>query len=133
MKKVLLLFFTLTLLGCSLDDEQNFALEIMSIESIDIPSEFTFGETYEISMTYLRPNSCYQFNDFIFESNGDTRTIAIVDTVYLNQNCTQEIEEATVSFNFSVTSLETYIFQFYQGEDDQGEDQYIITEVTVNQ
>lgn len=133
MKKFFLVVIVLSFLGCSLDDDSgnNFAFEIMSIESVDIPEEFTFGSTHEISVTYTRPNGCYAFNNFIVDPDGNTRTVAVVDRVFLGGNCTQATEEATVSFNFSVVHSETYIFQFYQGEDANGEDQYLIVEVPV--
>ena len=74
----------LLMVSCSLnnDDQPNFTLEIMPIQSVDVPDEFILGETYEISMSYTRPNGCYEFNDFIYQPNGNTRTVAVVDTVY---------------------------------------------------
>lgn len=133
MKKIVLVAIVFSFLGCSLDDDgnNNFAFEIMPIESVDVPEEFVFGSTHQISVSYTRPNGCYAFNNFVFDSEGNTRTIGVVDAVYLDGNCTQATEEATVSFDFSVISTETYIFQFYQGEDANGEDQYLIVEVPV--
>ncbi|WP_411766078.1 hypothetical protein [Winogradskyella sp. A3E31] len=131
-KLILIATIAFLFVSCSINDNNppNFSLEIMPIESVEIPSEFELGETYEISMSYTRPNGCYEFNDFIYQPEGNTRTVAIVDTVYLDEQCTQAIEEATVSFDFFVTSSETYIFRFYQGEE-EGEDQYLIIEVPV--
>ncbi|MBT8246035.1 MAG: hypothetical protein HKP48_02830 [Winogradskyella sp.] len=135
MKKLILLFLLGTLLACDLDNgnEVNFSLEIMSIESVDIPTEFNFGQTHEITLNYTRPNGCYQFNDFIFQPDGNTRTVAVVDAIFNDANCTQATVEASVSFNFSVISSDTYTFQFYQGTSDTGEDQYLIIEVPVVQ
>ena len=134
MKKFLLLALTITLFSCDLDsgeDQPSFSLEIMSIESVDAPDEFTFGEAHEITVNYTRPNDCYQFNDFIFQPSESTRTVAVVDTVYENISCSQALVNASVSFDFTVTSMETYVFQFYQGEDNNGEDQYLIVEIPV--
>lgn len=134
MKKLFILFIALSFLGCSLDDGgPSFSLEIRPILSVDIPEEFTFGETHEVSVTYVRPNGCYTFNNFIFQPDGNTRTVAVVDTFYLDENCTEVTEEATVSFNFSVISNDPYVFRFYQGVDTNGEDQYLIIEVPVAQ
>jgi len=133
MKKLIFLFVLGMLLACDLDsgDEVNFTREIMSIDSVDIPSEFNFGQTHEITVNYTRPNGCYRFNNFIFQPDGNTRTVAVVDDVFVDINCTDAIEEASVSFTFSVTSMETYTFQFYQGTSENGEDQYLIIEVPV--
>ena len=72
-------------------------------------------------------------NDFIYEIDGQQRTVAVVNTVYTidNSTCAEDPEEVTVHFDFHVTSNETYIFKFYQGEDEQGTDQYYIVEVPV--
>ncbi|NNE32409.1 MAG: hypothetical protein HKN40_08575 [Winogradskyella sp.] len=135
MKKLVLLlvFFTSILTSCSIDSEPvaNFTLEVLPIDSVEVPDQFVQGETYEIFMTYTKPSSCYEFNDFIYEINGHERTIAIVNTVYLNLNCAQQIETVTVSFDFLVVGSETYLFKFYQGEDEQGVDQYHLVEVPV--
>jgi hypothetical protein len=132
MKKLITLCLAIILFSCNIEsDEPNFNLEVMAIESVDVPLQFNFGQTHQISVTYTRPNGCYEFNDFIFQPNGNTRTIAVVDTVYFMENCTEATEEATVSFDFLVLNNETYVFQFYQGEDDNGEDQYLIVEVPV--
>ena len=133
MKKLLVLFILGTLLSCEINDgnEINFELQIMSVTGVDIPAEFTLGETYEITVDYLRPNGCHEFNDFIIQPNGNTRTVAVVDTVYNDPNCSVNAEEASVSFNFLVLSNGPYIFQFYQGTGTNGEDQYLIVEVPV--
>ena len=137
MKKHFLVFalFLSLFTSCSFDDvgEYNYYLEILPIETVDIPQEFVQGETYEISMTYIRPNPCYEFNDFIYEIDGNQRTVAIVNTVYYSggSNCVEEEEEITVSFNFNVLSQDTYVFKFFQGTDAQGADQYYIVEVPV--
>ena len=121
--------------SCSIDDGNNdsFYLEVMPIDSVEMPEYFVHGETYEILVTYTKPNSCYYFNDFIYEIEGHARTIAIVNTVYENNvtACDGEPEQVTVTFNFPVTGTETYVFKFYQGEDQYGEDQYYLVEVPV--
>lgn len=127
-----MLFLLVGLVGCELSDDQpGFSLEIMPIETVDVPDEFIHGQTHEISVTYTRPNSCHEFNDFIFNAEGNTRTIAVVDIVYNNEACIQAIETVTVSFEFLVLSDETYIFQFYQGDGSDGNDQYLIVEIPV--
>ena len=133
---LIFIFFFSLLTSCSLDDNTNeydYYLEILPIESVDVPTQFVHGETYEISMTYTKPSPCYQFNDFIYEIIGSERTVAIVNTVYYNgeSNCIGDEEEITVSFNFSVLGHDTYVFKFFQGEDSQGIDQYYIVEVPV--
>ncbi|WMI68878.1 hypothetical protein [Mangrovimonas sp. YM274] len=135
MKKILVLCtFLLTVLSCSLDDDgsPSFYYEILPVESVDMPEEFVLGETYPIYLSYLKPSSCYVYNNLYYDSELNQRTIAIVDKVYVN-DCIEydeeEIEE--VSFNFKVVSNGTYIFRFWQGEDENGNDLYYIVEVPV--
>ncbi|SHG78538.1 hypothetical protein [Winogradskyella jejuensis] len=133
MKKILLLFVLVGFMSCDIggDDGPSFQLELMSITSVNIPDQFTFGETHEITVNYLRPNGCHEFNNFIFQPDGNTRTVAVVDTVYDDPNCSPNAVDASVSFDFRVVSNEPYIFQFYQGSTQTGEDQYLIIEVPV--
>lgn len=133
MKKLLLVLVVFAFLSCNIggEDALDFESELISITSVDLPLQFTFGEEHEITVNYIRPNGCYEFNNFIVQPNGNTRTVAVVDNVYNDPNCTQTPENATVSFQFLVLSLDTYIFQFFQGEDENGEDLYLVVEVPV--
>lgn len=129
----ILLILTFSLASCSLgDDGDDFYYEILPVESVDIPSEFTFGETYEMHISYLRPSNCHVFNDFYYVSELNQRTIAVINTVYPNRGC-EDLENniVEVSFNFIVNNNGTYVFRFWQGEDDNGNDMYYIVEVPV--
>lgn len=135
MKKLIVVFICSVLFSsCSVESDPNteFYYEILPIDHVDIPSEFVFGETYEIFVGYLRPSGCHIFNDFYYTSENNQRTIAVINTVYSNQNC--EVFDnvmVEVSFNFVVTSNDSYVFRFWQGEDDNGNDIYYIVEVPV--
>lgn len=135
MKQLFLIcVFVLSMVSCSLEDDSpnDFHFEILPIESVDIPEEFNFGQTYEIQVSYLRPSGCYVFNDFYYTSELNQRTVAVINTVYPNQPCEIfENELVEVSFNFKVTSNGTYVFRFWQGEDENGNDMYFIVEVPV--
>lgn len=134
MKKIfLLVVLSMSLFACSLDDDTpNFYQEILPIESVTIPEEFEFGGVYEISMTYFRPSSCHVFHNFYYEINENERTVAVINNVYTEQNCEElEDEEVEVSFNFEVTRTGPYVFKFYQGTDESGDDTYYIVEVPV--
>lgn len=135
MKKLFYLcIILLSFSSCSIDDNNpndDFFFEILPIESVDIPEVFILGQSYEISVTYIKPSGCYVFNDFYFVSELNQRTVAVINTVYPNTQCEVLNEEIEVSFNFLVTNSNTYIFRFWQGEDDNGNDLYYIVEVPV--
>jgi hypothetical protein len=64
------------------------------------------------------------------------RTVAVITTVIDNNdasNCeplSEEIEERYFTFHVQNTSG-TYIFKFWQGENENGEDEYLIYEVPI--
>jgi len=134
MKKILILSFILILMGsCSLDDDRDdFNLEILPIESVDIPDSFTIGQTYPITVTYLKPSTCHLFREFYYDKENNIRTVAVIDYKFLRNDC-EDLEDELVeaTFNFHVTSNGSYIFKFWQGEDNNGDNQYLTIEVPV--
>jgi hypothetical protein len=134
MKKCLMILVVVisTLVSCSVDDDSpTFHFEIMPIESVQMPEEFVYGETYEISMDYIRTSGCHVFNSFLYQIDEQERTVGVINTVYTNTICETLEENVSVSFDFIVTSYDTYVFKFFQGEDEEGVDQYLIMEVPV--
>ncbi len=135
MKKLLALSLVLMFItSCSLNDDNdaNYSFEVLPVESVEIPAEFTLGETYPIKVKYLKPTSCHVFKEFYYSKNLNERTVAPITLVYENDNCQtleNTLEEAT--FNFIVTGNGSYVFKFWQGEDEAGEDQYLTIEVPV--
>lgn len=135
MKKIVfLLILVFSLASCTVNDDNTpaFHYEILPIEGVTMPEEFTQGEVYTIYVTYLKPTGCYVFNDFYYVSELNQRTVAVINTVYDNNECqTFNGETVEVSFNFMVNNSETYVFRFWQGEDENGNDLYYIVEVPV--
>ena len=63
----IVLILTISLVSCSVDDNRiEFYTEFVPIESVDIPTEFVFGQVYTIYLTYFRPSGCHVFNDFYY-------------------------------------------------------------------
>ena len=58
--------------------------------------------------------------------------MAVVNVVYDNSNC-EDLENSSIerTFNFSAIYDQVYIFRFWQGEDENGEDVYLIYEIPV--
>jgi len=136
MKKIIsliVLFFLFN--SCTTDSGPSYSLEFLPIGSVDIPTEFTLGETYPITVYYNRPTTCHYFNGLYYNKNLNTRTIAVESVVEYRDNC-QDLSAAdamdSYTFNFYVTSNGSYIFKFYQGKDDSGNDVFLEYEVPVN-
>jgi len=90
------------------------------------------GETYDITVTYYRPSTCHIFHDFYYLKDGATRTIAVINAVNNSSNCEDaEDELVEVSFEFIAVYNQVYIFKFWQGEDENGNDVYLIYEVPI--
>lgn len=115
------------------DDNVNFRFVPLQIVSADLPESFTLNETYEIRVTYVRPSGCFFFEGFdITDEATTTRNVVAIGSEFYEEVCTQAIEELEASFNFIVLYDETYLFRFWNGEDENGVDQYIEIEVPVN-
>ncbi|GAB4154092.1 MAG: hypothetical protein Tsb0033_01590 [Winogradskyella sp.] len=134
MKKYVFLFlvFVAFLTSCSVENDGPVVrTEFMPIVNVAVPDHFVQGQTHEILMSYVKPNSCYVFNNIIFDIEGHERTVSILNTVYQNQTCVTQNELTTVSFDLTVSGDEVYLFKFYQGKDEYGVDQYHLVEVPV--
>ncbi|MDN3491642.1 hypothetical protein [Winogradskyella bathintestinalis] len=135
MKKYALLtiLFLTILTSCSVDDGDStyISTETLPIESVELPEQFAFNETYEILITYNRPTACHRFYNFFYDIHENERTIAVINSVYQDASCEESPESVTVSLNFIVTGTETYVFKFFQGYDEEGEEQYLVVEVPV--
>lgn len=138
MKKVVLIFLVVfSLVSCSLDDGDNslnFYPEVLPIEEFDIPVEFQIGQTYEIKVWYRVPSTCHVFDKIYYEKDLNIRTIAVQTIVTERDDCTNyslQSELAEASFDFYVTNNGSYIFKFWKGIDDNGEDLFYEVEVPV--
>lgn len=137
MKYVTLLLLLISISSCSLDNDDDLAsysFEVLPVENVDIPEEFTMGETYPITVYYYKPTTCHTFSEFYYYKENNERTVAPITYVYESSTCEDLEEELTeASFNFVVTSNGSYIFKFWQGENDEGEDVYLTIEVPVTE
>ena len=132
---MLVICLTLILASCSVnDDSPNYSFEILPVESVDIPDSFILGETYPITVSYYKPSNCHTFREFYYVKNNNERTVAPINYVFDKASCeTLENELVEEAFNFVVTGNGSYVFKFWQGQDDDGEDQYLIIEVPVSE
>lgn len=136
MKRILFLISLVFLLNsCSMEDDSvNFHYEILPVDSFELPESFVFGETYPIKIYYKRPTTCHGFDGFYYDSHMNTRTIA-VQAIVVNQSNCEEISSNEPALeavlNFNVVYNETYLFKFYKGKDENGEDIFEEVEVPV--
>ena len=118
-KKLICLGFILALVACSTGNTD------------DSKTGVSF-EILPIRVLYFRPSNCHAFSEFYFEKQGSERVVAIINSVIDNINCEAlDNDLIEVLFNFVAEDSGTYSFKFWQGFDQNGNDQYYIVEVPV--
>lgn len=136
MKKLFFLsVLVLSFWSCSLDDgSANFHNEFTPIESVTMPENFIYDSINTISFTYYRPSTCHYYHDLYYVPNDNTRTVAVISTVYEDSNCTLlEGDLIERSFDFKPLNYGTYVFKFWTGVNENDEDEFLIYEILVEE
>lgn len=130
MKKLLLLCITLIVIvtSCSPDEDDNhvqFHLEFVEVIDNDLPEYFERGQEYTVTIQYIKPSDCHYFHGFYYEDQGETHVIAPQTMVIEDPGCEQFENLTTASAQFTFPCKNTYaydyyIFKFYSGEDQLG-------------
>lgn len=136
MKKIVFIcIIILNFWSCSVNDDSNtnnYYFEFIPIEDVTLPEVLKLDSIYQIDVTYYRPSTCHNFHDFYYLAEENERTVAVINIVSDNINCTPiESELVEKSFDFKAVYDQTYIFKFWQGEDDNGDDIYLTYEIPV--
>lgn len=136
MKKLILIslvaLLALGMYSCEKDNVSNPTFERLEIISVDLPDTFLLGRTYEMRVTYNRPNGCTYLQGFdVIPVNQTEREVRAIGVSYENDMCTQVIGEETDQFLFQVIYTQPYTFNFWQGQDSTGNPQYLTVEIPV--
>ena len=136
MKKTFLLILcciTIFNTSCSLsDDSVKFNFIPLQVVDAEFPESFTLNETYNISVTYIIPNNCVEFEGFdISYIDTTSRNIVAIGSELEGEVCNLIAIEAVDSFEFTCLYEGTYYFRLWTGETENGEQQYIEFEVPV--
>lgn len=133
MKKLVLLVSILFLFNSCEPEGNSYSVEVLPVESVEIPAEFELGETYPITMRYFRPTNCHSPYGIYYEKELNIRTCAVRNLVEDRGNCAPIqnilIEE---TFNFHVTNTGNYVFKFWTGEDSDGNNTFLEFDIPVN-
>lgn len=133
MKKLMFfLILTIAIIGCSKDDETEVHYEYVPVNSVQLPVEFKRDSVYDLQFTYVRPSTCHFFDGFYYDKNANVRTVAFVNGVLEQNNCTTApINPLTEILRFKPTIEDSYIFKLWKGEDSNGNDIYEEHEIPV--
>lgn len=125
------IFAIVIFISCSDNDGSTYHYELLPIEDAIVPEEFEYGKIYVISVKYIQPDDCYIYNEVLYEYNHDERKIAVISTVLDDKICNPTETEDEMSFKVHALQSNTYIFKFWQGDDEGGNPIYLIKEVPV--
>ena len=114
-------------ISCELGDDDSSRLELLPVNSVDMPTAFAKDSITEIPVKYIRPTTCHFFNNFYYDSNVDFKRTVAIYTINLNQSGCQNDNTTLVEvpLKFKPTTLGTYNFRFWTGDNAQGISQYI--------
>lgn len=124
-----------SLMSCSLnDDSPNFHFKPLQISGASLPEAFELNQTYQITVDYTLPDGCTGFRGFeVTDVDTTVRNVVVFGTVRTDQEaCTTLATTAQASFNFICLYNEPYTFRFWQGEGENGEQEYFEVVVPVN-
>lgn len=133
MKKIIaLLGIFLLVISCSTDNnDPNVHFELLPIESVVLPANFSVNNVNEIEVNFLRPTNCHGFDGFLYEKNDLTRTIAVQSYVLEKDNCAPLTNQIiTQKLNFKPLETGTYLLKFWKGRDANGDN--IFEEISVD-
>lgn len=130
---VLALSMASMLSSCDLEnDSASFHFVNLQVTDATLPDSFQLYETYEIYVTYLRPNGCTYFEGFdITKDQDNARNVVVIGSEFNNISCTQLSEQLSASFTFTCYYEGSYKFRFWSGEDENGIAEFIEYEVPV--
>ena len=122
LKKLTVLCLGIVLFNsCLGDNEPNFTYEILPIDEAIVPASFTFGEQDTIAIKYSLKGSCYSFDNLYYEYQDSTRIVAVRAYVSLDEACALVLTQKEYKFAVNVSQEEDYVFKFWKGTDDTGE------------
>ena len=134
LKGLPILLYALLIAGCdNSDDGAKYYFVPLQITAVEVPEFFQLNETYEIGVTYLRPDSCTGFQGFDVgseESEAHTiRQVVAIGAEFQESSCEELNEELQTTFQFICLYSKPYLFRFYTGDGEAGDPQYLEVEV----
>jgi hypothetical protein len=137
MKKIVLLFALGAIAAsCNVNNNNsgpNFQYEVLPVNQVTMPTAFAVDSVTEIPMKYIKPTTCHYFEDFYYNKDGQTRTVAIYTSHFFQDNCqTDGVTLVNEVLKFKPAAIGTYHFKFWTGENAQHVDQYLEFDAVVN-
>lgn len=133
MKKTIGLIFCFAFFfACNNNSQLNFEQVFLRIKEAKTPTSFTFGKKDTIKLKYVLPSGCYSFNNIYYEKKDSTRIVAVLGLHDLESNCTQALIDEEYDLIVEPLQKEDYIFKFWKGKDNKGENIFEEVVIPVN-
>ena len=137
MKKLVVLLFSFAyLISCSSnDDVGSLTPNLAGVLSVTLPDSLVHAQAYGIEIIYKLPTNCDHFSGFDNSKKENVFFIGVVCSHHTsNTNCvdTGNLQES-VTLNFVAERDDFYIFNFWQGKNALGTDEFLIIETPVTQ
>ncbi len=118
--------------GCDLSEDEPIYIQVSAITEVTNPNQYAKDSITEIPVKFKLPSQCHVFRKFYYESHDFDRVVAIESLKSGNNTCPIDEELYTATLRFRPTTLGTYHFKFWLGEDAQGVDQYVEFDAVVD-
>ena len=133
MKKLIPLFLlTILLYGCLNDNDENLTYEITAIDSFTVPLSFTYMQKDTVKIKYSIDENCKYFNNIYYEYQDSTRIVAVNTVRDLDVECSDSSNQYEYNIIVTAAQEEDYVFKFYKGKDEDGNNIFEEAIVPVN-
>lgn len=133
-KKIKVLFICSLVFSSCLksNDNLNYEYKLLPIKEYTVPTSFTHGQKDTIKIKYLLKENCAFFENVYYEYQDTVRIVAINSFIDLDKTCTDETTEKDYNLIVTATQTEDYVFKFWKGKDNDGNDIFEEAIVPVN-
>lgn len=128
---VILALIAISAISCDLGEEDKTQFVLGPIQDVTMASAYKVDSVSVITIRCVRPTDCHIVNGFFYDINGFTRTVAMEFAVTDGDNCQPETYPYEVPLNFKPTTPGTYLFRFWDGQNQDGTDHFYEAEAVV--
>lgn len=130
---LVVLIMTGLIFNSCLDDEPTAEVEYKyaPVDSVHIGEIRPARMVTEITTFFTRQSDCEVFFDYDYQIAGNERTVSIISSNLVNQNCIEIMEVESNKLQFRPETSGKYVFRFWAGNASNNEPIFIIKEIDI--